>query len=113
MDARGRRGFSRDARHPPGAPPGSLPPPPPADPQARREALADAGDRMWDAFARQDLDEMKRWLDDEAVLIGEERIEGSDGITAFLRRYLEGVQVQGWAHTQRSLRLEGEVGVVS
>jgi hypothetical protein len=87
--------------------------PPPPDPQARREALADAGDRLWDAYARQDLDEMKRWLDDEALLIGEQQIEGSDGIVAFLHRYLEGVQVQGWAHTRRSLRLAGEVGLVS
>jgi ketosteroid isomerase-like protein len=87
--------------------------PPPPDPQDRREALADAGDRLWDAYARQDLDEMKRWLDDDAVLIGEERIEGNDGIVAFLRRYMQGLQVQGWVHTQRSLRLAGEVGLVS
>lgn len=88
-------------------------PPPSSDAIAEREALIAAVDRLWDAYARQDLEAMERLLDEEAVQVGERRIEGRAAILAFLRRWFDGLQITGWGYSQRSVRLIGDVALVS
>lgn len=86
---------------------------PPSDLIADREALLAAVDRRWDAYARQDAEGMGRMLDEQAVQIGEKRIEGKAAIVAFMRRWFRGLQIHGWAQTQRSVRLVGDIALVS
>jgi ketosteroid isomerase-like protein len=70
-------------------------------------------DRFWDAYAHQDLAALERLYAEEAVQIGAQRLEGREAILRYLRGYYKGLQIQGWSHTQNSVRLSGNLALVS
>ena len=86
---------------------------PAADPDADREAVLIAQDRLWDAFARQNLDDMGRYLDADAVLLGEKNLEGRAAIVSFLKSWFRGLEIHGWEHTRRNVRMIEETAVIS
>ncbi len=89
------------------------PPAPGIDPRTEREGVLAAIERLWDAYARQDLEGQERLYAPEAVQIGERRSTGRTAILRYLRRWYRGRQIQAWAHTQREVEIIGDVAIAS
>ncbi len=84
-----------------------------ASPQAEREALLIAIDRLWDAYSQKDMATQKSMYTEDAVQIGDRRAKGRSAILRDLNNWYKGRDIQSWTHTQREVVLMGDMALAS
>jgi ketosteroid isomerase-like protein len=84
-----------------------------ADPRAEREAVLSAIDRLWHAYALKDIETQRLLYAEDAVQIGDRRAEGRTAILRYLNQWYRGREIQSWTHTQRDVKLMGDVALAS
>lgn len=84
-----------------------------ADPQAEREAVLSAIDRLWDAYAQKDFETQKALYLEHAVQIGDRRADGRTAILRYLSQWYKGRDIHSWSHSQRSVVLLGDTALAS